>query len=80
MDEALAHIEEFKLAQKAGKGMSGKAVYGDLKQEMWRETIDHLELTTEESLRESAMTLKRQREKEVRVRKVGEWERRSAKL
>ncbi|KAK3060190.1 hypothetical protein LTR53_020192, partial [Teratosphaeriaceae sp. CCFEE 6253] len=43
LDEALSYVDDLKLVQKAGKGMSGKQVYGDLKREMWRETVGYLE-------------------------------------
>ena len=80
LSEALAHIEEFKLVQKAQPGMSGKRVYGVLKQEMYRETIEYLESTTEESIRGVAQELQLRREKKAREEKVKEWESVKAKL
>nr|POE47014.1 enoyl-coa delta isomerase 3 [Quercus suber] len=43
LDDTLKYIEELKLVGKAQPGMSGMAVYRQLKQEMWRETISYLE-------------------------------------
>lgn len=74
LPEALAHIEEFGLVQKAQAGASGKAVFGELKAEMWRETVRYLEDTTEESLRETERALKAKREGEKRERRVSQWE------
>ena len=80
LDEALAHIDEFKLVQKARKGMSGKSSYGILKQEMYRETINFLESTSEESIRLSAQNFQWAREKKAREEKVAKWEQTRAKL
>lgn len=43
LDETLAHVEELQLVKKAQPGVNGEAVYRQLKQEMWRETIAYLE-------------------------------------
>ena len=48
LEEALAHIEEFKLVDKAQKGISGNNVYGELKREMWFETVRNLERWSED--------------------------------
>ena len=81
LPEALTHVEEFKLVQRSQKGMSGMAAYGALKQEMWRETIEYLEQTSEESIRGSAKALQWRWEREERERKVQGWEERvKAKL
>lgn len=74
LDEVLTHVDELKLVQKAGKGMNGLAVYGDLKREMWRETVHYLENFGEEDNRDFATQAKRKREREVAERRVGEWE------
>ena len=74
LEEVLAHIDEFKLVQKAQPGASGLAVFGQLKAEMHRETIRYLEDTTDESLRETQRALQAQREKVRREERVKEWE------
>lgn len=80
LPEVLAHIEEFKLVQKAQPGMSGVQVYGMLKQDLYKETIDYLEATTEDSVRRSVKTLQWQREHRERRELVQAWERSRAKL
>jgi Delta3-Delta2-enoyl-CoA isomerase len=70
LDEALAHIEELKLVQKAGKGMSGKAVYGDLKREMWRETVSYLENHGAEDGRDFLQQAQKKHESEAAEKKV----------
>jgi Delta3-Delta2-enoyl-CoA isomerase len=80
LPEVLAHVDEFKLVQKSQKGMSGLHVYGDLKQEMFRETIDYLQSTTEESIRQSARQLRLQREAKEKEVMVNAWERSRPKL
>ena len=74
LDEALSHIEEFKLVQKAQKGASGQLVYGILKQEMWRETIQYLDQTSEADLRWSEWNFQAAKERERRERSVQDWE------
>ena len=74
LPEALVHIDEFKLVQKAQPGSSGLAVFGQLKMEMWRETIRYLEDNTEESMRETERMLKAKKESEKREKKVRAWE------
>ncbi|KAK5174212.1 uncharacterized protein LTR77_001292 [Saxophila tyrrhenica] len=74
LPEALAHIEEFKLVQKSREGMSGLQIYGQLKQEMYRETVDYLENTTEEDVRAQVKSLQWQREKRERQEAVKGWE------
>ena len=80
LQEALAHIEEFKLVEKAQKGMSGKIAYGVLKQEMWRETINFLEKWSEDSIYSNEKEMQWRREKERRETKVQDWEKSKAKL
>lgn len=70
----MAHIEEFKLVAKAQKGASGLAVYGQLKEEMWRETVTYLEDVTEESIREERRALKEGKERAKREARVEQWE------
>lgn len=62
LPEALTHIDEFKLVQKAQVGASGIAAFAQLKAEMWRETVRYLEDTTDESMRETQRALQAQRE------------------
>lgn len=80
LPEALAHIEEFKLVEKAQKGMSGKVAYGVLKEEMWRETAGFLEHWTEDSVQTHEREMQRQRAVERRERRIQEWEKSKAKL
>lgn len=74
LDEALTYVEELKLVQKAGKGMSGKAVYGELKSEMWRETVGYLENFGDEHNREFAIQERRRRDRLLSEGKVEQWE------
>ena len=80
LPEALVFIDEYKLVQKAGVGLSGKSAYSAIKREMYRETIADLEASTEESIREGARALQLVREKKAKEEKVREWERRRSKL
>lgn len=80
LEEALAHIDEFKLVQKAQKGISGRSSYAQLKQEMWRETIRHLEQWNEDEFQWQQKELQWGREKARRESKVQEWEKQKAKL
>ena len=74
LEEALAYIEEMKLTSKAAISMTGESVYGKLKREMWRETVEYLEQWSDEHNREFAIDARRRREKEAAVKKVKEWE------
>ena len=74
LDDALKHLEEFNLVQKAQPGVSGKSVFGQIKQEMWRETIDYLENWSEDTIRFSDKEIQWLREKERREEKVARWE------
>ena len=60
--------------QKAQPGMSGLAVYGQLKTEMHRESVRYLEDVTEESLRETERALKAHLERRDREGRVVAWE------
>ena len=80
LSEALAHIEEFKLVEKAQKGASGKITYGLLKEEMWRETATFLEQWSEDSVQTSERELQRRRDRERREAKIQQWEKAKAKL
>ena len=60
--------------QKAQPGVSGKAVFGQLKEEMWRETVRYLDDCTEESLRETERALRESREGKKREGRVRAWE------
>lgn len=74
LDETLAYIDEHKLVQKAGKGMSGRFVYADLKREMYRETLGYLENFGDDSDRDFARAQLVKKEKEAAVKKVKDWE------
>lgn len=74
LEEALTYVDELKLVQKAQKGMSGKFVYGDLKREMYRETIGYLENFGAEDGREYAIQARKKRDHDVAERKVKDWE------
>lgn len=74
LPEALTHIEEFKLVQKAQPGASGKAVFGLLKEEMWRETVGYLDDCTGEGLRETERAVREKRDYAGKERRVKEWE------
>lgn len=74
LEEALTHVDELKLVEKAQEGMSGKKAYGDLKREMWRETVDYLENFGAEDGRDFRIQVKKDQEKEASERKVKEWE------
>ena len=66
--------------QKAGKGASGLAVYGDLKREMWRETVWYLENFGAEHGRDFVIAANVKREREAAEKRVGQWEGVKAKL
>lgn len=66
--------------QKAQPGMSGLPAYSVIKQEMYRETIEYLQNTTEESIRMSVKALEAQRERQERQAAVKAWEATKAKL
>ncbi|KAK5118817.1 hypothetical protein LTR62_000026 [Meristemomyces frigidus] len=74
LDEALAHVQELKLVQKVGKGVTGKAVYGDLKREMWRETVGYLESFGDEDQRDFVAAAVKLRERQAAENKVKLWE------
>lgn len=72
VDEVLSFSKEFKLVRKADTG-----VYGRLKQEMWRETVDFL-ATAEADEKRMAQYVKDQKKREAEEeRRVEEWERQS---
>lgn len=60
--------------QKSQDNLSGKSVYGVLKHEIYRETINYLSDTTEESIRLSGQQLQWQRERKDREVAVKGWE------
>lgn len=66
--------------QKAQIGLSGWSSYGVLKQEMYRETIEYLESSTEESIREGAKALQWAQEKKEEEENMRRWERTRSKL
>jgi Delta3-Delta2-enoyl-CoA isomerase len=54
--------------------MSGKAVYGDLKREMWRETVGYLENYGAEDGRDFILQSQKKKEREAAEKKVQIWE------
>ena len=54
--------------------MNGKLVYGMLKQEMWRETVEYLERFGAEDARDFRIESRRLQEREESERKVRAWE------
>lgn len=58
---------------KAQPGMSGQAVYGVLKREMYRETVEYLERGDEEDARDLAIAEKQKREDLARDERVAAW-------
>ena len=74
LEEVLTHIDELKLIEKAGKGMNGRAVYGLLKREMWRETVGYLENFGAEDARDFATDARIERNRQESEKKVGAWE------
>ncbi|KAF2151077.1 ClpP/crotonase [Myriangium duriaei CBS 260.36] len=69
LEEALKFIDESKLQTKSDKG-----VYGELKREMWRETVYYLENHGEDSTRQLEWTLARTKENAIRDKRVKAWE------
>lgn len=80
LSETLTHIEEFKLVERAQAGMSGKIAYGQLKEEMWKETRALLEQASEESIITSDRELQYARARKRREAQVEAWETSKAKL
>lgn len=74
LEETLTNIDEFKLVKKAQPGVTGKAAFAQLKEEMWRETISYLDDTSEESIREDRRALRVEKERAQREKKIAEWE------
>lgn len=68
LEEALKFIDEYKLQTKADKG-----VYGELKREMWRETLYYLENEREEKARVLEVTLSKAKEREAIDRRIEIW-------
>ncbi|KAM0716585.1 hypothetical protein Q7P37_008030 [Cladosporium fusiforme] len=73
LDEALKIIDELQLVAKAQPGMSGQSVYGDLKREMYRETVEYLERGNEEEARDAVIAEKKAKEEVQREERVGSW-------
>lgn len=74
MDETLKFVNELKLVEKAQPGMSGLAVYGDLKREMYRETVQYLETGRDEEAREVGIIDKKRKEQRGREENVAAWQ------
>lgn len=68
LDEVLKFIEELKLTSKPDKG-----VVGELKREMWRETVDFLENDEREADRRDAASDRLAAEAAEREKRVGAW-------
>ncbi|KAG8623482.1 hypothetical protein KVT40_008458 [Elsinoe batatas] len=68
LDEALKFVEELQLTKKAEKG-----VYGELKREMYRESLHLLENPHEEANRTIEITLSKAKEDDARKQKVQAW-------
>ena len=68
------------LVKKAQVGYSGNSVYGELKREMWRETVDLLEDWAGEHVRASAVQQRSQAEKDASLKRVEAWEKPKPKL
>lgn len=75
LEETLTLVQELKLVGKADKG-----VYGDLKREMWRESLQYLEGHGEEETRKGNAKLALEKEQAKRERRVQDWEARNSKL
>ncbi|KAL1588781.1 hypothetical protein WHR41_02557 [Cladosporium halotolerans] len=73
LEETLKFIGELDLVGKAQPGMSGQAVYGVLKREMYRETVEYLERGDEEDARDLAIAEKQKREDLARDERVAAW-------
>ena len=80
LDETLAFVDDLQLVNKAQPGGSGKSVYGGLKREMWRETVDLLEGWAEEHVRDSKTAERSRGEQKSSLANVEAWERTKAKL
>jgi hypothetical protein len=75
LDDALKVVAELDLVAKAQPGISGQSVYGDLKREMYRETVEFLEKGGEEEARFAATAEKKKREEASRRENVANAER-----
>lgn len=73
-------MEDLQLVKKAQPGGSGKSVYGEIKREMWRETVDLLEGWAEGHVRDSKTADRARGEKRSSLANVEAWERTKAKL
>ena len=80
LEETLAFIEELKLVQKAMPGPSGVSVYGELKREMWRESVGMFDDWVSDSTRPGLMRVEIKEEQKIGLKKVEEWEKLRAKL
>lgn len=59
---------------KAAPGATGKGVYGELKREMYRETVAYLERWGEEDARDFATAEKVRKDRAVSAKRVEAWE------
>lgn len=69
LEETLTFVAELKLIDKASKG-----VYGQLKQEMWRETVALLDNWSTEAAQVTTETMQRAAAKAEREANVKAWE------
>ncbi|KAF7196327.1 Enoyl-CoA delta isomerase 3 [Pseudocercospora fuligena] len=76
VEQALKLVDEFQLVKKAQPGATGKSVYGELKREMWRETVELLDTENwgDEHVREAKIRERVKREDEGSLKRVVEWE------
>jgi len=74
LGDAMKFIDELKLVAKAGPGATGKGVYGQLKREMYRETVGYLESWGEEADRDFAIAQKTLKEQAASKKRVEAWE------
>lgn len=70
LPETMTFIQEMELVEK-----SRSAVYGELKREMWRETVGYLEGFQEEERREARQEKLQTRHREDSEERVAKWER-----
>ncbi|KAI9832768.1 MAG: hypothetical protein M1819_003988 [Sarea resinae] len=74
LDEVLTFIDEMKLVN-----MGGTGVYGKLKAEMWRETVQYLRDPDEQERKWDEMLLRDETRKGESLKRVAEWEKGEAK-
>ena len=78
--ETLKYIADNKLTVRVGPGLSGRNAYGDLKREMWRETVLLLDNWGAESNRDLVVETQLADEALTREKRVAAWEGSKSKL